>query len=146
MRYVHDCDLCKPLGECGTYDLYVCHKQGAPTVIARYGSEGSEYNSGLVFSYPENPPSTPALVEARLRAENAGLLPRSMSDLEWLAQLRRDGVQWELGATWDSRVVFRIYQGWKTAWRPFMVEGKDEAEALQKARAKWSKEWKGRAA
>lgn len=55
-RFVHDCSRCKYLGslflrvsDCpGWYDLYSCDQSGTmPTVIARYGDEGSEYMSGL---------------------------------------------------------------------------------------------------
>lgn len=50
MRYKHDCDKCIPLGTHKEFDLYFCH-QGAdpgeiPTVIARYGDEGEDYQSG----------------------------------------------------------------------------------------------------
>lgn len=47
--YEHDCTSCEYLGtysEGGDYDLYV-HVDGHPTVIARFGDEGSEYLSGL---------------------------------------------------------------------------------------------------
>lgn len=67
-RFIHDCDECTFLGRyegAGTnYDLYYC----GDTVIARYGSEGSCYTSGLPFSYGLSQP----LTEARKRAEAAG--------------------------------------------------------------------------
>lgn len=51
MRYDHDCTNCKPLGEFGDYDLYFCPLGGGvnPTLIARYGSEGGSYKSGIAF-------------------------------------------------------------------------------------------------
>jgi hypothetical protein len=50
-RYQHDCDQCVFLGQWNEYDLYFCGEQGDvfTTVIARYGNEGCEYSSGLVF-------------------------------------------------------------------------------------------------
>lgn len=49
-NFDHDCDSCTFLGclhrEGKTYDLYYC-KRGGPTVIARFGSEGPDYMSGL---------------------------------------------------------------------------------------------------
>lgn len=49
--YEHDCTSCVFLGnfesEGDKYDLYYCPGGGYPTVIARYGSEGSHYSSGI---------------------------------------------------------------------------------------------------
>lgn len=67
-RYTHDCDDCKPLGEFGEYDLYYCAK-GHPTVIARYGDDGSEYLSGMSFVGKVD-----ELTEAHRRAAASGLL------------------------------------------------------------------------
>lgn len=48
MRFIHDCDKCKPLGMMGDFDLYYCDQTGnVPTVIARFGDDGPEYISGL---------------------------------------------------------------------------------------------------
>lgn len=60
-RYTHDCEKCMYLGNFEKYDLYWC-MQGVniPTVIARYGDEGSEYTSGWEIDVPP-------LNEARLR-------------------------------------------------------------------------------
>ncbi len=69
MRYKHDCDKCKPLGEFGTYDLYFCEQDGDPTVIARYGNDGHEYDSGLFLA-----PYIDYLTEAKKRAIEAGHL------------------------------------------------------------------------
>ena len=47
----HDCDKCNFLGSFKSHDLYHC-KQGnsRDTIIARYGSNGPDYKSGLVFA------------------------------------------------------------------------------------------------
>ena len=71
MRYTHDCDKCIPLGEHNDTDLYVCPASlTGPTVIARHSSHGPDYSSGLEFAHVN-----PALAEAKVRAEAAGLLP-----------------------------------------------------------------------
>jgi hypothetical protein len=69
-RYQHDCTACTYLGQYKEFDLYFCPQGGnIPTVIARYGNDGPEYQSGLV------PASVlPELAEARKRAITAGLL------------------------------------------------------------------------
>lgn len=70
MRYKHDCECCKPLGEFGIYDLYFC-KQGGfeDTVIARFSSDGPDYKSGICFA-----DSIPELGEAKWRAKMYGFL------------------------------------------------------------------------
>ena len=71
MRYSHDCDDCKPLGQFGEADLYYCDQQGiGPTVIARHSSIHSDYSSGLWFAE-----ANPELREAKALAIKAGLLP-----------------------------------------------------------------------
>ena len=48
--YKHDCDVCIYLGSYQLildYDLYLC--QASKTVIARWGSEGDQYDSGLAL-------------------------------------------------------------------------------------------------
>lgn len=68
-RYIHDCTRCTFLGQHGTADLYFCPQiEGLPTVIARYSSNGADYQSGM-FN-----PHTPALQEAKTRAMARGLL------------------------------------------------------------------------
>lgn len=70
-RYQHDCDNCRFLGEYGPDDLYVCANDGkANTVIARYGDEGPQYISGLIFAHRN---LTQSLVEAKRRAEELGI-------------------------------------------------------------------------
>jgi hypothetical protein len=76
-RYIHDCDCCVFLGQYhGGHeaDLYFCSGGIAPTVIARYSSDGPHYNSGLYVAehYPDR---FPDLAEAKRRAEQRGLLP-----------------------------------------------------------------------
>lgn len=76
--FTHDCNNCKFLG---TYccpdnlkwcDLYFCVQlAGMPTVIARFGNEGSNYSSGIGFADG----SIPSLTEAKIRAIAKGLLP-----------------------------------------------------------------------
>lgn len=47
MRHKHDCKNCIPLGQLNEHDLYYCSTE--PTVIARYGSDGPDYKSGMAF-------------------------------------------------------------------------------------------------
>lgn len=73
-RFAHDCESCVFLGGCVAggrlADLYV-HPGGVmPTVIARYSSEGSDYASGLTFSFG----LIAELTLARLLAEQGGHL------------------------------------------------------------------------
>lgn len=74
--YTHDCQKCKYLGSfyCHdndrNYDLYFCNAAWQ-TPIARYGDEGSAYNSGLAFVGHSG---MDALTEAARRAVAAGLL------------------------------------------------------------------------
>lgn len=59
-------------GEPCDYDLYWCGKGiDCPTVLSRYGDDGPEYNSDLVFAW--RAPFIPALVEAKNRAKARGL-------------------------------------------------------------------------
>ncbi len=88
MRFQHDCEKCKPLGEFGYADLYYCEEQffGCATVIARYSNEAGDYQSGLVFA-----DKIPALGEAMRRAIDAGhMTPNtSMSGPQRPAQEQR---------------------------------------------------------
>ena len=48
--YKHDCDVCIYLGSYQLYvdyDLYVC--KAGKTLVARWGSEGNQYDSGLAL-------------------------------------------------------------------------------------------------
>lgn len=71
MRFQHDCEKCKSLGEFGYADLYYCDAQaiGGATVIARYSNEGGDYQSGMAFA-----DNIPALGEAKKRAIEAGYM------------------------------------------------------------------------
>lgn len=73
--HTHDCNKCVFLGDYPDVDgrpldLYVCQQNGMPTVIARYGSRGYQYTSGLSLASHD-----PALAEAKRRAQEKGLLP-----------------------------------------------------------------------
>jgi len=52
-KYTHDCEACKSLGqfehEGAVHDLYWCGTHERGTVIARFGNDGPDYGSGLVF-------------------------------------------------------------------------------------------------
>ena len=48
--YKHDCDVCIYLGSLHQvldYDLYLC--EAGKTLVARWGSEGNQYDSGLAL-------------------------------------------------------------------------------------------------
>jgi len=47
-NFVHDCDCCEFLGTFNKHDLYFCSSEH--TVVARYGSDGADYTSGLEFA------------------------------------------------------------------------------------------------
>ena len=72
MRYKHDCEKCKPLGEFGSYDLYFCDHDSwvSPvTVIGRFGDKPEEYSSGMELAE-----YAPELREAKKRALELGYL------------------------------------------------------------------------
>lgn len=79
MIYRHDCDRCDFLGTWGlfthepqVFDLYVCARDGKiDTIIARFGNDGPEYSSGLVF---KDSKYSPWLVECYKRAIAAGYI------------------------------------------------------------------------
>lgn len=48
--FTHDCDCCSFLGSFGNHDLYYCGRGARETIIARYGNEGFDYTSGIVFA------------------------------------------------------------------------------------------------
>ena len=69
--FQHDSTCCTFLGSYDGHDLYWCAQGGAfPTVMARYGNEGSEYKSGMIFA---DRGLNPHLVEAKRRAQERGL-------------------------------------------------------------------------
>ena len=84
--FKHDCSNCVFLGTYAghvyadndnsrvLHDLYFCpniENPEFPTVIARYGNKGEEYQSGMTFASADG---ILPLYEARLRAERYGLL------------------------------------------------------------------------
>ena len=69
-RFRHDCSRCSFLGGFDAADLYLCKGSVETTVIARYSDEGSNYASGMSFSFGSNV----HLTEARRRAQKAGML------------------------------------------------------------------------
>ncbi len=75
-KYTHDCENCKFLGTHQDHDLYFCdnlekdsESDFFSTVIARYGNEGSEYKSGMVFAKEGH-----ILFEAKNRVLEMGLV------------------------------------------------------------------------
>lgn len=75
-QFQHDCNKCVFLGRHESHktqkplDLYVCAREGViDTVIARYGNDGPEYSSGLIFATRG---IIPELVEALNRAKKRG--------------------------------------------------------------------------
>lgn len=59
--FQHDCPNCQFLGHYQKRDLYFCKYNGGgndpkvdhPTVLSRFGNEGYQYSSGLLFKYRE---------------------------------------------------------------------------------------------
>lgn len=77
MRYKHDCEMCKPLGEFGKWDLYFCNQGGSiamPTVVARSSSNYPDNKSGLQFADLDT-----ELKEAKKRAIEKGYLNKDLS-------------------------------------------------------------------
>ena len=71
-RYRHICPVGVFLGREHEYDLYCCGGHGAAeTVIARFGSEGWQYRSGIAFVGRD-----PELTEAFKRAKEKGLITK----------------------------------------------------------------------
>lgn len=65
-KFKHDCQQCVSLGRYENHDLYFCRKSaGLPTVIARYGNEGSEYTSEMFYA---DRVVNPVLMEAQRRS------------------------------------------------------------------------------
>ena len=59
-KYQHDCEKCHYLGtgKCPAlgedeFDFYICTGPTGRSMIARYGSEGPEYTSGVLFGCEE---------------------------------------------------------------------------------------------
>jgi hypothetical protein len=72
-HFTHNHNCCIYLGstepqEKEKFDFYFCFQGGkVPTVVARYGNDGPDYNSGL-------PSNLPQLKRAELLAKGRGLL------------------------------------------------------------------------
>lgn len=83
--WTHDCEDCIPLGPFADakekYDLYFCGGGGQrrDTVIARYGSDGPQYQSGMEAAKGG---LLPPLTEALARAKILGLLQDEARDVQ----------------------------------------------------------------
>ena len=67
-RYAHDCEACRYLGQFENYDLYY-HPGANETIVARFGSEGPDYLSGIGFSV-----INPAIALGATRAIALGIM------------------------------------------------------------------------
>ncbi len=81
--YEHDSDCCTYLGQFAKHDLYYCPQGNIPTVIARFGSDGWQYCSGMAFAnhpaIPDKDPTIKAMRVAKSRAIQAKLYtPQSL--------------------------------------------------------------------
>lgn len=75
-NFKHDCERCVFIGNYSDErypkaDLYWCLSLNGQTVIVRYGDDGPEYSSGMIFA---DRGMNLALVEAKRRADVKGLL------------------------------------------------------------------------
>ena len=84
-RFEHDCEACVFLGASLTHDFYFCRGnvkkpvEETATVIARFGSDGPDYASGLEIALAvENKDPEYPLVRALQLARKQGLLPQEM--------------------------------------------------------------------
>jgi len=74
-RWEHDSACCTFLGCFNGHDLYFCDKdEMGGAVLARYGNEGSNYRSAVLFAGIEKNLSIPGLAEAYRRAVARGLI------------------------------------------------------------------------
>lgn len=142
-KYVHDCDGCTFLGPYQKYDLYACNlKQPFPTVIARYGNEGGEYQSSLetarsldwdgcrTLSGEKLEPWHPSnqhhpLVVAMHRAVVFGLLPST----EELIEKELDEKRNEASRIWGIRCGLRNQPGWEAESSPYQLAVFDYEDA-----------------
>jgi len=70
--YEHDCPVCHFLCTFKGHDLYYCEEGNpVPTVIARYGSKGHEYMSGMAAK-----DASPYLQKAYSIAVSRGLIKK----------------------------------------------------------------------
>lgn len=68
--FTHDCERCQFLGSFQNHDLYFC-PGSFPTVIARFGSDGPDYVSGVSFAL-----GNPYLNEALIRSVEKNLFTK----------------------------------------------------------------------
>lgn len=45
-HFQHDCEECVYIGHYDEHDLYRCPQMGMPTIVARFGDDGPDYDSG----------------------------------------------------------------------------------------------------
>jgi len=76
-QFEHDCPTCVLLGQSATHDFYY-HAEGMKTVLARFGSEGPDYESGLPIarSIRGNLDFYAPLAQALTLAEEQGFVKR----------------------------------------------------------------------
>lgn len=67
--FEHDCETCVFLGHHDGHDLYYHPSMTMDTLIARYGDDGPDYRSGIVFAKVDG-----HIREAGRRAVAAGLI------------------------------------------------------------------------
>lgn len=69
-RYVHGCSKCVFLGQYDKYDLYFCTGTET-TLVCRFGNDGSDYASGMVFALVDDPePAFKTALELALKTEH----------------------------------------------------------------------------
>lgn len=88
-RFQHDCDRCVFLGSDEVYDFYFCRGnekkpvEHTATVIARFGSDGPEYGSGLEIALAlEHKKPDHSLVKALKLSRDRGFMPTPASRSE----------------------------------------------------------------
>ena len=95
-NYEHDCPHCIFLGafesEERMFDLYYHDMDNNRTVLARYGNDGQDYESGLQMATKDG---VPYLYEARLRSEIVECL-KETKEADWVSIATYCGV--EVGA------------------------------------------------
>jgi len=86
-QFKHDCDQCTYLGrdintdDHSDVDMYFCPQNGMPTIIMRYGDNGSDYASAPVqVINTSNAFDTSPLLRNMLIAEDRGLWERKKDE------------------------------------------------------------------
>lgn len=124
----HDCDTCKFLGTYNRRDLYVCDK----TLVARFGDEGSEYESGLSLIY-----DNPWIRKAMELAEEKGLISgklRNLIDAHTLQKISSLGILDRKRNFEESKLVLEGYlkclsNNSDVEWTEFVKNNYAEVEA-----------------